>query len=209
MFTERLLPRLQRLPWVTITLLIAITAILAHSVSAANWVQGSAIYDNAFWLGLVCGAALATARIRERTALGYTLFVSFIAANEAIGHILPSLEILRASSEDEVVWFMHIRLLTLFDRLGGWAYSLLRGETIKDIGLFTFLVILVAWNAGVCLVWSVARRRRALEGLLPVGFLLAINNHLSDQPLRDFVVFIACAVLLAALTAFTTERADW
>jgi transglutaminase-like putative cysteine protease len=205
----RLLRPLLRWPWPTILLLVSITTILTYSVNQANWVQENPIYANAFWLGLLCGSALVISQFRERTALGYTLFVSLAAASEAIGHLLPSLDVLQTLPKDDVIWLMHVRFLTLADRLGGWVYSLGRGQPVKDIGFFTFLAIVVAWNASVCLVWSVARRRRALEGLLPVGFLLAINNHLSNQPLRDFVIFIGCAVLLMALTAFTTERGDW
>src|SRR6185436_11511935 len=161
---------------------VTITTILTYSVNQANWVQGSSIYALAFWLGLLCGAALAVSIFRERSALWYTLVISFAAACEAIGHLLPSLEVLQTLPQDDVIWLMHVRFLTLADRIGGWIYSLWQGQAIKDIGFFTLLAIVVAWNASVCLVWSVVRRRRAIEGLLPVGFLLAINNHLSDQP---------------------------
>src|SRR5690348_7365642 len=107
--------RLQRLPWITILLLVTIAAILTYSVDQANWVQGNLIYSNAFWLGLLCGSALAVARFQERTALWYTLFLSLAVACEAIGRLLPSLEVLQTLTQDEIVWLMHVRLLTLAD----------------------------------------------------------------------------------------------
>ena len=107
------------------------------------------------------------------------------------------------------LWFMHLRLMTLIARVDGWRIAVARGETVHDVGLFVFLSIVILWNVSVWLVWSVARRKRALEGLLPLGILLAINNHLSDQSTFAMLPFITFGISLVARTSFTYQRADW
>ncbi len=198
-----------RLRWMALLLMAAMIGTLAFSLGEARWVNGSTVYLGGLWLGALCGAALALSRFGGRTALAYSLALSVAAVAQIVGHVAPSIEVIRSLSFADLVWAMHLRLETLFLRVGGWGASLFNGESISDTGLFVFLVVLVGWSASAWLAWCVARRQQALEGLLPLGFLLALNVHLSGQSTTLLWLFVAGAVLLAAHAAFAGRHLDW
>jgi transglutaminase-like putative cysteine protease len=104
---------------------------------------------------------------------------------------------------------MNARIFTFFERAGGWASAIASGAKVNDTGLFIFLISLIAWNAGAWLLWSVVRQKRAINGLLPFGFLVGLNVYLSDQDMGYLLLFIACAIMLMSRTAFTRQSADW
>lgn len=184
-------------------------ALFGRSLSEAKWVSGNTAHVGGLWLGLLCGLLLAASRWRGWSALGYTAVLSLAAAAEVIGRVLPSVTVLQSASFADVVWIMHVRLLTLADRLNGWVGAYFGGEVIKDTGLFVFLLVITGWNASAWLAWCVLRRQRALEGLLPSGFLLALNVHLSGQPFSVFWYFVVSAGPLTAIAAFVRQHADW
>jgi hypothetical protein len=201
--------------WLPLTLVVCLVGSLGYSLSESEWVERGlrAAPVNGLWLGLACGLALAASRFRGQGALAYSLFVSIAIAGESIGHVLPSPAILFTDLQSLIATpptrDMHVRLLTLFDRMSGWATAYAGGEAIQDAGLFVFVLVLVLWNAGAWLAWCVFRRRRTLAGLWPLGALLAVNVHLSDQPVMNLAFFLACALLLLAGMAYDHEHADW
>jgi transglutaminase-like putative cysteine protease len=195
--------------WISLSLVALPIGTLAHSLSKAGWVGGQTGYVGGLWLGAACGAALAASRFRGRTALAYSLALSAAAAGQIVGRVLPLAEALRALPLADVIAAMHVRLVTLLARAAGWGAAFVGGEPVNDTGLFVSFAALVGWNASAWLVWCVARRQRALEGLLPLGFLLALNLHLSGQRTTPLWLFVACAVLLAARANFTQQHALW
>lgn len=201
------LVRLLRPRWIPLLLMGAATATLAHSLGQAEWVSGYGRHEIGLWLGLLCGAALAASRFRGRAALGYSLTLAVTAAGQMAGRVVPPHWASLAFAD--LVWAAHLRLLTLLYRIAGWGAAILEGETINDAGLFVFLVVLITWNASAWLAWCVIRRRRALDGLLPSGVLLALNVHLADQPVIPLALFVGCAVLLTAYAEFKRQHADW
>lgn len=194
---------------VSIMLVLGIAITVSYCLSESNWVPQNSDYDSAIALGLLFGSALALSRFRGRTAAAYSIVLSLTTAGEVIGQILQSTLSLGPASGMGSLWFMHLRMMTLIDRVDGWRIAVARGETIHDVGLFVFLSIVILWNVSAWLVWSVARRKRALEGLFPLGILLAINNHLSDQSTFAMLPFITLGISLIARTSFTYQNADW
>lgn len=194
---------------VSIMLILGIAITVSYCISESDWVPQDSGHNSAIALGLLFGSALAISRFRGRTAVAYSVLLSLVTAGEIIGKILQSTLSLRPPLGIGSLWFMHLRLMTLIDRIAGWRIAVARGETIHDVGLFVFLSIVILWNVSTWLVWSVARRKRALEGLLPLGILLAINNHLSDQPSFAMLPFITLGISLIARTSFTYQNADW
>ena len=104
---------------------------------------------------------------------------------------------------------MNLRAWELSLRVTGWVETL-RGEgNIQDTGLFILLLGAVLSLCAIWLMWSIIRQRQALNGLLPIALLLAINIHLSRQPLTNYAVFLFASLLLIARTSFTARHVDW
>lgn len=194
---------------VSIMLVLGIAITFSSCLSESDWVPQNSDHNSAIALGLLFGSALALSRFRGRTAAAYSIVLSLATAGEVIGQILQSTLRQGPPSDMGSLWFMHLRLMTFIDRIDGWRIAIARGETIHDVGLFVFLSVVILWNASAWFVWSIARRKRALEGFLPLGILLAINNHLSDQPTFAMLPFITLGVSLIARTSFTSQHADW
>ena len=72
------------------------------------------------------------------------------------------------------------------------------GKNIEDTGLFVLILGFILALCAAWLMWTMLRQRRVLNGLLPIGFLMAINVHLSRQSLTNYWFFLFCAVLLVA-----------
>ncbi len=205
------LSEIARLPWsrgVSLALVGVMAAIVSLSVTEAAWTPGRDAHVAALWLGALCGLALSLSRWRSRTAFAYNLALSLVTAFETLARVWPPLSTFSRPAAD-VVWGMHVRLLIGWDRVVGWLTSLRAGDPVQDTGLFIFLLALTAWNALAWLIWCLVRRQRALEGILPLGVLLALNAHLSAQPVASFGVFLTCGMLLVAITHFSLAHADW
>ena len=195
--------------WTTLALILCITAGFSTCVGNANWVPDSTPFALCIWLGTGFGALLASSRLRGWFAALYTLILSLAASGQAVGVVVLPLNVLGVMSFWDILRVMNVRILTFFERAGGWASAIASGAKVNDTGLFIFLIGLIAWNASTWLLWSVVRQRRAINGLLPYGFLLGLNVYLSDQGTGYLLLFIACAILLMSRTAFTRQSADW
>ncbi len=195
--------------WTTLALITGIIAVFASSVGNAKWVPDSAPFTLCVCLGTGFGALLASSRLRGWFAALYSLILSLAASGQAVGSVVLPLSVLGTMSFWDILRVMNVRILTFFERAGGWAYAIASGAKVNDTGLFIFLIALIAWNASAWLLWSVVRQRRAINGLLPYGFLLGLNVYLSDQGMGNLLLFIACAILLMSRTAFTRQSADW
>ncbi|MGH2522522.1 MAG: hypothetical protein ACRDH2_08460, partial [Anaerolineales bacterium] len=193
----------------TVVLVMTLLWIVGASLREARWVNDDATYSYALWLGGACGAALAASRFRGRVALAYSLVLSLLTSGGLVGRVLPSIELLLSLPADELIWGIHVRTFTLLDRVSGWGSTLMRGEVIRDTGLFLLLTGVIVWNASAWLTWCVARRGGALAGLLPLGFLLALNVHLSTQPVIALWLFVLCGLLLVIRAGFARQHADW
>jgi hypothetical protein len=195
--------------WVTLALIIAIVAAFSNSVGSARWVPDSTPFTVCVWLGAGFGALLASARFRGWFVALYSLVLSLAASGQAVGGVVLPFGVMGAMSFWDILRVMNVRIFTFFERAGGWASAIASGAKVNDTGLFIFLISLIAWNAGAWLLWSVVRQKRAINGLLPFGFLVGLNVYLSDQDMGYLLLFIACAIMLMSRTAFTRQSADW
>jgi hypothetical protein len=194
-----------RQPWIPMTLLCTAVACLAVSLADARWLYADTGYVTAIWLGLLCGAAVANARISAGTAWAYSICLSLLCGSEFAAGIVRS----AWQARTDVLWTMHVRLDVFVVRVNSWAAALAAGQPLHDTGFFVVVVAAVGWNVGAWLAWSLIRRRRVLEALLPAGFLLALNIHLSGQNPLVFGLFIAAGLLLMGYAGQVTEQSDW
>lgn len=194
-----------------LTLCIAFVCITIGTLSAfeARWVAEPGRYSSALWLGGLCGALLAGSRFSGRGGAAYSLAISLAAAAEAAGAILPGWADLGATAPADLVWGLHVRALTLGDRVASWVSAILTGETLRDTGLFISLASLLLWQSAAWLMWSTLRRRAALAGALPLGLALGLSNHLANRPASEYGLFLAAALLLIGHTAFVTAHTEW
>lgn len=195
--------------WVTLALALCLVSVLLLSLADAHWVAEDAPLRQAFLAGLLTGWLLARSRFPGWFAALYAALLSVAVILEAVGHILPSLSDLFSQSAAGLLDGMNLRAVAFYLRATGWVATYQAGSNIQDNGLFVLLLGFVLALCGVWLVWALARMRHAVAGLLPLGLLLAVNVHLSRQSLGYFMVFLACALLLAAREAFNSQQEDW
>ena len=192
---------------VSIALIAAIAMSLTASLSEAKWLNDQAPLVTLVVLGFGYGSLLSFTRFRARTTASVTLLLSIAITLLIIGRVLPSPLTLATWPFSASLWLAHVRLLTLFDQLNVALQATLRGNFDK-----TLLVVVVGWLiwiSSVWLVWSVARRRQALPGLLPCAGVLAINVLLNGHDASFPLLFTASAVILIARTTFAQHTHAW
>ena len=192
--------------WIAAVLATCLVALLAFSLDHARWVPDDSPLLVCVYLGATCGMLLAASRFPAGLAASYSLLLGLATLGQAVGRVVPTKENLPLT---DLLWLAHARLLSLGERVWGWATAIHAGQTIHDTGLFILIIGLLVWNASAWLLWAIFRRRQALSGLLPYGLLLAINIHLSKQDNMLLAIFAALALLLAASTTFTVQNQDW
>jgi hypothetical protein len=202
---ENIVTRLARQPWIPAALLCAMTGCLAVSLAWAKWLYADTAYVNAVWLGLLCGAAVAAARIRRGTAWAYSVCLSAICGCEFAAGILRAVW----TTKVDVLWAMHLRLEAFVVRVNSWAAALSANQAIHDTGFFILLVVVISWNATAWVAWCLIRHRRVFEGMLPAGILLALNIHLSGQEPVLLGVYMGTAILLMAYASQVAQQSDW
>ena len=190
-------------------LALALVAIAAYSLGAAEWVSDSAGYVAGLWLGALCGLALALSRFRSRWAGAYSLALSLAAAGEAAGGVVSPLLNQVGQPWPDLVWGLHIRLGTLGDRMADWASAGVSGQIVRDDGLFIFLLAVLMWQAGAWLAWTLARQQSAFNAVWPLALILAVNNHLARRPNEEFAAFLAGCALLLGSSAYRAAHQDW
>ncbi len=195
--------------WQTWLLAGILLAISAASVQGAAWVGDSGPIGVALFLGALCGAALAASRWRGWLALLYTLLLGPVLAAQAVGQVIPPLNIAFSLPALKLIDLMNVRLFALYERLNGWVALNNAGQPIPDTGLFVLLFTVVAWLVGVWLSWCIRRWRLALAGLLPLGLLLAVNVNLSGQELTAMWLYIFTGLLLVARSTHNRQHEDW
>jgi hypothetical protein len=205
---EKLLTLLRH-TWPSLLLTGGLIWLLIYSVQEASWVRNNDTFTIFILLGVVFGALLSISHFSGRFILVYSLFISLAVVSQVVGNVLISPMVMSSMPVLDIFWVMNVRLATLMERMAGWIVAAINGGNIQDTGLFIFLIGLIAWNACAWLAWCIIRRRSALEGLLPFGFLLAINVYLSGQSISGFLGFIILAVLLSTRTSLTRHNHAW
>jgi transglutaminase-like putative cysteine protease len=199
--------RVARRDWLPLLLLLTLAGLAAASVAEARWAPG-----NAPWLGLPLavglGAVLARSRLGGAMAAGYSTVMLMAGAAQAVGRVLPP-AIGLVTAPGEWAWTLHLRALTLGQRVGGWAATARAGEVVHDTGLFVWALSLALWGGGVWLAWWTLRRRQALAAALPLGLALAVNTHLGGLGWAMWWLFAMGVVVLMVQTNAVRLYADW
>ena len=203
------LGRLLKPSWTTLLLVLCLSAILIASLDQAGWVADDTPLVWSFLLGIAFGWLLARSRFPGWFIALYALLISAAVILQGLAHILPSLEDLFSLSPGEIIAGMNLRAVAFSLRATGWVEILRSGKNIQDSGLFSLSLGFILGLCGIWLVWSLARRRAGLIGLLPLGILLALNVYLSQQPAGYYVGFLFCALLLAARESYNGQIEDW
>jgi hypothetical protein len=127
----------------------------------------------------------------------------------AAAQVLPSLADIRSTPYTLIVEGMHLRWVSFTLRAAGWLGTLHAGGSVRDTGLFVFLLSFIGWCAAVWLMWWLLRRNLAFTGVLPLFILMAINGHLSRQNRVVLLAFAAFSLLAIIRSAYTGAHEDW
>ncbi len=152
-------------------------------------------------------------RFRPRTALIMTTLAAIGVTLIAVGRILPTLDSWVSHPLIESLASMNVRLLALFDQLmrglSLLGAGLLRADTLPGAHTLMVLYGLLVWQAAAWLMWTVARQRRALSGVLVCTLPLAINILAAGKAASLPMLFTVCGVILIARTAFLEQTHGW
>lgn len=195
--------------WATFLLVAMLVTTFGYSVDAASWVKDDRPVIAALTWGLLLGALLANTRWKGWIAALYSLLMSLVIIANAVGSVLPGLSSLFSTPFLATLDAGHLRLFTLQLRVTGWVDTLRAGGTIRDTGLFVFLLALIGWSSAAWLAWWILRRREGLPGLLPMTLLMAINVHLSQQARMTLIWYFFFFLLIVARTAFIARQRSW
>ncbi len=195
--------------WISLLMLGLILGISTSSIQEAQWLDNSRPLVNLLVWAMLFGVLVSRLRWPGWFAGVYTLFASVLFSLQTIGRVFPSLATVLSQTSAESSQGIRVRALNLVDRIASWSTSLRLGENITDTGLFVVVFGIILWAAAVWLAWCVLRRRRPLEGLIPLGLLLGINTYLSKQGTLYLWMYILFALLLVAHSAWQTLHEDW
>lgn len=195
--------------WVSIILLSLTVSSLISSLDRANWVEEDRALVSVFVAGLAFGWLLAISRFSGCFVSLYTVFMSLVMSIEVAGQIMPPLADAFSTSFFQLVNQVNLRGYEFLLRANGWVERLIARDNVQDPGLFVLMLGLLLALCGVWMMWKLMRHNRAIEALLPVGFLMAVNVHLSHQPLTQYWVFLFSLVLLIAQNTYIRQHKDW
>jgi transglutaminase-like putative cysteine protease len=201
--------RFLRRSWLSLLLLGGIYTVTAGSLGQARWVPNSDPILAALALGMIVGAALASTRWRAWLALVYTLLLAPLLTCQAVGQIVPPLDVTFSQPFLALVDLMNVRLFAFFARLGGWLALYQGGQSIQDTGLFVILACLLVWLTGAWLTWCALRWQAVLWGMLPLAIVMAVNVNLSGQDVTYMVIYLGLGLLLLAQAAHRRQHRDW
>ncbi len=199
--------------WLTWVPVLGIIASLLASVSDARWYPDAEPLIVLALVGTAYGALLTTSRFKPRTALIMNGLASIGLTLIVAGRILPTLETWLSQPLIESLAVMNVRWLALFDQLvrglSLLGAGLLRADTLPGAHTLMVLYGLLVWQAAAWLMWTVARQRRALSGVLVCALPLAINILAAGKAASLPMLFTVCGVILIARTAFLEQTRGW
>jgi transglutaminase-like putative cysteine protease len=194
--------------WITAMLVGVVVVAWLQVIATADWLRDANVLVSAALCGVLYGGLLASSRFRGRTVLIIDLVTSLGFALLVVGRILPDVQSFTRLPFEKTIWLMNARTLTVLEALREDAQWLVTNY-FSSTRLFVFLNIFAIWNAAAWLIWCVARKRRALRGVLPIAVLIAYHTGLGKNGPSVPLWFIAGSVLLVARTAFTYTTHDW
>ncbi|HZY43872.1 MAG TPA: transglutaminaseTgpA domain-containing protein [Anaerolineae bacterium] len=194
--------------WITVLLVGVVVVSWLQVIASADWLRDTNVLVSAAICGVLYGLLLASSRFRGRTALIIDLVTALGFALLVAGRVLPEMKLLTAQPFEKTIWLMNARTFTLLEALRDDAQWLVTNY-FPSTRLFLFLNVFAVWTAAAWLMWCVARRKRALAGVLPIALLIAYYTGLGKDGPSVPLWFIGGSVLLMARTAFTYTTHDW
>ncbi len=195
--------------WVPLVLLGIVLGVCISSIQTAKWLDDSTPLANMLAIGMLFGALVSRLRWPGWFAGLYSLLASILVALQILGVVFPSPATFLSQSIAESSQGIRLRAYNLFERLSGWATSLRNGANVTDTGLFVLVFGILGWAAIVWLAWSVLRRKRPLEGLIPLGLLLGINTYLTKQGTLYLWMYLLFTLLLMIYASWSNQHLDW
>ena len=190
-------------------LVLAIAVTFSDSVQDTGWTRHEISYLLVVLTAILFGAATAVSRFRSRTVLAYHLLLSLIVAAESVGRFFPLRMLTQLEPQISIIQSMHTQIINLLDRLQFWGLAIINRQQIFDNGWLLFCIVLLIWNGFAWFMWSLIRRKRALEGLVPLGLMLGANIQLGEEPTSPLVTFTALSCLFIAYMVYYRAHADW
>lgn len=195
--------------WVPMLLIIGLASALNASLDNADWVAQDVRIIRALNIALGIGWLLSYSRLPGWVVFGYSLFFSGFASLQLTANLIhPPWEMINVGFWPWV-YEMNLRFFMFVLRVRGWIGAIQSGENVNDTGLFIFTLTFLMWIAAIWLFWFMLRKRLVLIGLLPIGFLMAVNTNLARQPLIYFSLFLFFAILLIVRETYYRQHIDW
>jgi transglutaminase-like putative cysteine protease len=184
------------------------------ALPAASFAPHQPAASQLMLLAFAAGLLLAISHASPRTALAWNILVSFFLVCLVSAGILSSPGTLREPSQLAFWQNIHLHLAAFLNQVKGWLLpanwvAWYRQPATVDGAMLSFLLSLFIWQLIAWLAWSVLRRKRALEGALLPGALLAFSISYNDQNMVLLIFYILCTAALAALNALQSAEADW
>ncbi len=190
-------------------LVLAIAITFSDSVQDAGWTRHEISYLLVVLTAILLGAATAISRFHSRTVLAYHLVLSLIVSAESVGRFFPLRMLTQVEPHLSMLQSMHSQIMNLLDRLEFWWLAIINRQQIFDKGWLLFCIVLLVWNGFAWLMWSLIRRKRALEGLVPLGLMLGVNIHLGEEPTSPLITFTSLSCLFIIYMVYFRAHADW
>ncbi len=195
--------------YVPLALILGIASTFSDSVQQAGWTRHEISYFLVVLTAFLFGAATAVSHFRGRTAFAYHLFLSLIVAAESVGRFFPLRMLVTIEPQISIIQSMHAQIMNLLARIEYWGLAIIDRQQIFDKGWLLFCIVFLIWNGSAWFMWSLIRRKRALEGLVPLGLMLGVNIQLGEEPTSPLITFTALSCLLLAFMVYYRAHADW
>lgn len=209
---DRVLRALLRLilpNWLNLLLVFGLFSVTTSSIDTAHWVANDAAVLRSMAAGLALGWLLAVSSFPGWFVLLYAALMGAIAAVQAAGAVLPNVFVLLTTPPAQTMDQVNLRLFTFWLRFSTWLELIQARNPVEDTGLFVLLLAALLWAAAVWFAWFLLRKRQAFLAVLPLAFVVAVNVHVSRQPITYYMAFLFFAVLLIARGGYLRQVFDW
>jgi len=161
-------------------------------------------------LAVLVNMLLAISRFSSRIVLVYNGLFSFLLVCLVNSGVFPPSGALR-----NMGWIsVHLYLTAFLGRAQGWLqptnwFTWAQNPATVDAELLSFLLALLIWQAVTSLVWGTLRYRRAFDGTLLPGVLLAFSITYNEQKISLLLMYILFSGALAAVSALQNAEKGW
>jgi transglutaminase-like putative cysteine protease len=216
--------------WATFLLSLgALLCLPAALMAQGNGAEGASLILLVV-LALLLGRRLARSKLSARSAAILGGLLGLLLTVFAIGRLLPPLSLLWSQVGYAISWFegwlqgelawplpfsatlalAWQRASALGVRLWWWGQALAGDAQTQDRIVLQLFTAYFVWAAALFATWQVYRRRSALLGLAPTGFIVAILAFFAgDMALFYLFAYLFCTLWLVAICRLWTQTERW